>query len=131
MRNPRLERFEADLDTILHEVDAELEAEYTGRYPLHPARPAQGETANPQYDGLFTILAKFTAGFGSKLGPGYTLELRVSSLAPIPPADQKHFEQYMVDRLRARLPAVFPDRTLAIDRDTTGWKLHGDLSLNR
>ncbi len=131
MRNPRLERFEAELDAILHEIDAELEAEHTGRYPLHPTRPAQGQTANPQYDGLFTIQAKFTAGFGSRLGPGYTLELRVSSLLPVTPADRQRFERHMVDRLRARLPEVFPGRTLAVDRDATGWKLHGDLSLDR
>lgn len=129
MRNPKLEKFEADLDVILHEVDAVLEAQYGSSYPLHPVRPEEGKTANPQYDGLFTIASKFSAGFGSKFGPGYTLEVRVSSLKPVSPADKAAFEEIMVNHLRKRLPEVFPGRELHVARDTTGWKLYGDLSL--
>ncbi|MBO7222834.1 MAG: hypothetical protein J6V70_01715, partial [Kiritimatiellae bacterium] len=67
----KLEEWEERLYTLLREIDGALEDKYGKLYPLHPARPQRGETANPQYDGLFRITASYSAGYGSKLGPGY------------------------------------------------------------
>lgn len=129
MQNPAVERFETTLATLLNEIDRALEDRYAGTHALHPARPVANQTANPQYDGLFTVLANFTAGFGSKLGPGYTLVVRISTLENVSPVLQASCESFMVDTLRARLPGAFPGRHLAIDRDVNGWKLYGDLSI--
>lgn len=129
MRNEKVEDFETRLAGILHEVDAELEARYGAQFRRHPARPAQGATANPQYDGLFSVIANFSAGIGSALGPGYTLTLRAATLDPVPDTLRETWEAFAADHLRKRLPEVFPGRALAVDRDRHGWKLHGDLSL--
>jgi hypothetical protein len=130
MRNERLEAFETTLLTVLHEIDHALEARYGNAVTRHPARPSHGVTANPQYDGLFAVIANFTAGIGSSYGPGYTLDLRIATLNAVDPALREACETFMVDTLRKRLPEVFPDRELKIERDQHGWKLFGDLSLN-
>lgn len=129
MRNERVEDFETRLAGILGEVDRLLEARYGARFRRHPARPAEGETANPQYDGLFSVVANFSAGIGSGLGPGYTLTLRAATLDPVPDALRETWEDLAADHLRKRLPEVFPGRALSVDRDRHGWKLHGDLSI--
>lgn len=129
MRNERVEDFETRLAGILGEIDALLEERYGARFRRHPARPEQGATANPQYDGLFSVVANFSAGIGSALGPGYTLTLRAATLDPVPAALRETWETLAADHLRKRLPEVFPGRVLAVDRDRHGWKLHGDLSL--
>lgn len=130
MRNERLEAFETALTEVLHAIDRALEARYGGAVTRHPARPAEGVTANPQYDGLFSVIANFSAGIGSKFGPGYTLDLRIATLSTVDEALQQQCETYMVETLRARLPEVFPDRELHVEQDLHGWKLYGDLSLN-
>ncbi len=129
MRNQHVEAFETQLAGILNEVDELLEARYGTSYPRHPARPKHGTTANPQYDGLFAVVANFSAGIGSKYGPGYTLNLRASTLMAVPKELQDSWETVSVDHLRKRLPEVFPGRALRLDRDLHGWKLHGDLSI--
>ncbi len=131
MRNNSLEAFESSLAKVLAEVDNVLEIEYGRMLPRHPQRPAMGKTANPQYDGLFSVAAKFSAGIGSFYGPGYTLELRASTLLPVSQELQKKWEQVMVEILRKRLPQVFPGRHLLVDLDRYGWKIHGDLSLGQ
>jgi hypothetical protein len=128
--NNALETFDSTLIQLLHEVDHLLEDLYGERYLRHPARPARGTTANPQYDGLFTVQANFSAGIGSLYGAGYTLSLRLSTFATIPEALKTECETTMVEHLRKRLPEVFPTRKLAVDKDHHGWKLYGDLSLN-
>ncbi len=130
MRNERLEAFEDTLIALLREIDLALEAQFGATLSRHPARPPHGTTANPQYDGLFSIVPKFSAGIGSKYGPGYTLDLRISTLSTVDPAFRKSCETFMVETLRKRLPEVFPDRELKVEADKYGWKLFGDLSLN-
>lgn len=129
MRNERLEAFETKLAGILGEIDALLEARDGARFRRHPARPAKGETSNPQYDGLFSVVANFSAGIGSTFGPGYTLALRAATLDPVSDAEREAWEAFAADHLRKRLPEVFPGRDPSVDRDQHGWKLHGDLSL--
>lgn len=130
MQNRRVERFDSALTALLGEVDRRLEAAHGEALVRHPARPPEGASANPQYDGLFSVVANFSAGIGSLFGPGYTLTLRASTLQQVPREMQESWEEEMVDYLRKRLPEVFPGRRLAIDRDVYGWKLHGDLSLS-
>jgi hypothetical protein len=130
MRNEQLEAFESALMEILKQIDSALEARYGAALRRHPSRPAEGQTANPQYDGLFAVIANFSAGIGSKFGPGYTLDLRISTLSTVNPELREACEALMVEILRKRIPEVFPDRELQIERDLHGWKLYGDLSLN-
>ena len=124
-----LERFEDTLHGVLSEIDGALEERWGARWPLHPARPPRGAAANPQYDGLFRVTASFTAGYGSKWGPGYLFRVEASTLATVPEADREAIEEEAVALLRDGLAKAFPGRDLRVDRDVAGYKIHGDLSL--
>lgn len=130
MRNERVEAFESTLLEILKTIDHQLECDHGASLQRHPARPANGATANPQYDGLFSVVANFTAGIGSKYGAGYTLDLRISTLNSVENTFREKCERQMVETLCAKLPSVFPHRQLRVERDLHGWKLFGDLSLD-
>ena len=124
-----LEAFEDALHGVLSEIDGTLEERWGARWPLHPARPPRGTAANPQYDGLFRVTASFTAGYGSKWGPGYLFRVEFSTLSPVPAADREAIESEAVALLREGLARAFPGRDLRVDRDGPGYKIHGDLSL--
>ena len=124
-----LEAFEDKLHGVLSEIDGALEERWGARWPLHPARPTRGAAANPQYDGLFRVTASFTAGYGSKLGPGYVFRVEISTLADVPEADRRAIEEEAVALLRDGLATAFPGRDLRVDRDGAVLKIHGDLSL--
>ncbi len=124
-----LESFEDKLHGVLSEIDGALEERWGARWPLHPARPRRGAAANPQYDGLFRVTAAFTAGYGSKFGPGYVFRVEFSTLADVPEADRKAVEEEAVALLRDGLAKAFPGRDLRVDRDGAVLKIHGDLSL--
>jgi hypothetical protein len=126
-----LEDWEDALGRVLSFADETLEARHTGRWPLHPARPARGEAANPQYDGLFRVTAVFSAGYGSALGPGYVLRAEVSTLAPVGAAERAALEEEAAAIVRERLPEAFPGRDLRVERDGSTWKIVGDLSLGK
>jgi hypothetical protein len=106
-----------------------MEARYGDRFPLHPARPANGAAARRQYDGLFAFGAGFSPGFGSKFGPGYSLSFRIVTLAPVPDDFRSQFEAEAVEALRTQLAKFLPERRLEIVRDGDVWKIVGDLSL--
>lgn len=125
-----LEAFEERLHGVLSEIDGTLEEHWGSRWPLHPARPPRGSAANPQYDGLFRVTAAFSAGFGSRLGPGYLFRVEMSTLADVPAADREAIEAEAADLLRAGLARAFPGRDLRVDRDGAVLKIHGDLSLS-
>ena len=127
--NPLLQRWEDALHRALDEVDVILEERYRDAWPLRPNRSPDGGTPNPQYSGLFSVHASFTAGFGSKFGKGYVIDVAISTLANIPDAQRSKILDQAAELLREHLPAHFPGRDLAIDRDGPVWKLHGDLSL--
>ena len=124
-----LEAFEDKLHGVLSEIDGTLEERWGARWPRHPARPPRGAAANPQYDGLFRMTASFTAGYGSKLGPGYVFRVEISTLADVPEADRRAVEEEAVALLREGLAKAFPGRDLRVDRDGAVLKIHGDLSL--
>jgi hypothetical protein len=88
-----LEAFEETLHGVLSEIDGALEERWGSRWPLHPARPPRGTAANPQYEGLFRVTASFTAGYGSKWGPGYLFRVEFSTLADVPEADREAIEE--------------------------------------
>ncbi len=129
MRHPLAEKWEARLEAVLQDVDHELEERFGTLYDLHPARPEHGEAANRRYDGLFRITANFTAGFGSESGPGYVLEIGLSTLERVSDKDRQAIEAAAVGLIRDRLPGAFPGRDLRLIREGTVWKLVGDLSL--
>ena len=127
--NPRLRRWEDALHNALVEVDIALEDRYRDVWPIRPNRPPDGETANPQYSGLFSVTASFTAGYGSALGRGYVIDVAISTLADIGDARRAEILEQAVELLRESIKAHFPERDLRIDRDGGVYKLHGDLSL--
>lgn len=128
--NPKLARWEARLHKLLREIDHHLESRYGDCWPLHPSRPKRGVAANPQYDGLFRVTAAFSAGYGSRLGPGYVIQVEIVTLAQIPKDVREKIEQEAIDRLRAGLPEAFPGRKLSLERDGAVFKIYGDLSLD-
>ena len=129
MRHPKAMAWEAKLKQVFDGIDTVLEERYGNDYPLHPARSSRGKTANPEYDGLFSVGGKFTAGFGSEHGPGYTVDCHLSTLTQVPVEIVEKIEEEVVGLLREHLPDAFPGRDLKISRDGHTYKIHGDLSL--
>jgi hypothetical protein len=130
MRHPKAEQWERRLKAVFDLIDQELEEEYGRDWPLHPARPPEGATGNPEADGLFNVGAAFSADYGSPEGPGYLVEIRFSTLSRVPPAVRRDIRQYVLDRLREELPKIFPGRDLQISQSDNKLKIHGDLSLD-
>lgn len=128
-RHPKTAEWERKLGEVFDEIDAELEAGYGGRYPLHPARAGKERTGNPEHDGLFTVGAAFSAGYGSERGRGYVIQLRLATLQDVPQTVLAEIEDFVVRRLREKLPGAFPGRELKVDRDGSIFKIYGDLSL--
>jgi hypothetical protein len=127
MRHHKLEEWESKLKRVFDRVDDYLEEKYGRKYPLHPARPARGVTSSKAHDGLFNIGASFSAGYGSKRGPGYVVEVRMVTLTRVPQYIRDQIEEDAVERLRKELPREFPDRELEVERDGQVYKIHGDL----
>ena len=75
------------------------------------------------------MTASFTAGYGSKFGPGYVFRVEASTLASVPESEREAIEEAAVALLREGLARAFPGRDLRVDRDVAGYKIHGDLSL--
>lgn len=126
----RTEKMEEALFGALDAVDSKMEEKYGKAFVRHPARPAVGKAARPQYDGLFSIGAGFSAGFGSKFGPGYALTFRIVTLDSVPTSFRASFELEAVDLLKTELASTFPDRSLDIVKDVNGWKIVGDLTIS-
>ena len=129
MRHHKIEEWESKLKRVFDRVDDYLEEKYGRKYPLHPARPARGTTSSKAHDGLFNLGASFTAGYGSKRGPGYVVEVRMVTLTRVPHYIRIRIEDEVIERLREELPKEFPDRELQIERDGQVYKIYGDLRL--
>lgn len=129
MRHHKIEEWESKLKRVFDRVDDHLEEKYGRKYPLHPARPTRGTTSSKAHDGLFNLGASFSAGYGSKRGPGYVVEVRMVTLTRVPQYLRNQIEEEAVERLREELPREFPDRELKIERDGRVYKIHGDLRL--
>jgi hypothetical protein len=127
--HPKLAAFTAALETLVNEVDDEMEEKYSGAFPLHPNRVPRGTTACSHMDGLFEITPDFTPGMGSEQGRGYLLSCRVATLAKVPDAWLEVFLDDVAERVREKLPAYFPGRKLSVVRDGSRYKIIGDFFL--
>ncbi|MFH1569026.1 MAG: hypothetical protein ABIL09_13605 [Gemmatimonadota bacterium] len=129
MRHPKAEAWERKLKVVFDRIDAELERRYAGQYPLHPARPRDGATANPEQSGLFNVGASFSPGYGSRHGAGYVIAVDMATLTEVPDEVEERIQEEVVERLRQELPKAFPGRDLEVARDGRRFKIHGDLYL--
>ena len=128
-RGLRVQQWEARLKEVFDQIDHELEDRYSGRFNLHPTRPPRGSTSDPEADGLVNVGAAFTAGYGSRTGRGYVVEIRLAAAGRIPADVEQAIEAEVERRLRDLLPAAFPERALNVTRDGHVLKIVGDLSL--
>jgi len=122
--------WEKRLKAVFDEIDRDLETRYGERWPLHPSRPLHGATSNPEMDGLFNVGAAYSAGFGSKKGPGYVVDIRMATLKNIPKEIRKQLHDEVLAALRTKLPQAFPAKALEISEENGAIRIHGDLSLN-
>lgn len=129
MQHPKSAAFERKLKQLFDSVDDYLEDKYGTRYQLHPARPHRGATSNKEHDGLFNVGATFSAGYGSKYGRGYIVDVEMVTLIHVPQDLREEIEQEVADLVTRKLPAYFPQRELLVDRDRNVFKIHGDLHL--
>jgi len=130
MRSNQAMKWEETLKSVFDALDHELEAEYGTHYPLHPSRPKRGATANPEDDGLFNVGAAFSAGFGSKYGPGYVVEIILSTLTNVPDEVRNEIKVKVFQGLEKRLSLAFPGKELHVSEENGLIRIHGDLSLD-
>lgn len=130
-RHPRAEEWEERLKGVFDRIDDHLEERYGHLYPLHPSRPSRGGTADREQDGLFNVGAAFAAGYGSRHGPGYVIEVRMATLSRVSAELREQIEKEVAELLRNDLPKAFPGRELKVERDGPVYKIVGDLSLDR
>ncbi len=123
-------QWEKRLKNVFDEIDNELEATYKGSWQRHPARPAHHTTSNPEADGLFNVGAAFSSGIGSKHGPGYTVEIRLSTLSTISSTLRETIKTHVFQALEEKLPTAFPGKKLYVSEDRGMIRIHGDLSLD-
>ena len=130
MRHRKAIEWEKRLKAVFDEIDAELETAFGDRFPRHPARAAAGATSNPEMDGLFNVGASYSAGFGSRFGPGYVVDIRVSTLKRIPAKLKRELREQVLAMLLEKLPSAFPGKQLSVDKELRHLRIHGDLSLD-
>jgi len=129
MRHPKLVAWEKKLKDILDKIDIYLEDTYGRKYTLHPSRSKRGTTSNKSHDGLFSIGASFTAGYGSEYGRGYVVDVDMVTLENVPESVRKRIDEDVIKMLKRELPTGFPGKNLKIHKDRNVIKIHGDLSL--
>lgn len=130
MKNPLLEKWESKLQKIFDHIDGILEEKYGDLFPLRPNRPASGEGVTPDADGLFDLGVSFSAGLGSKKGPGYVFRVKLATLHRVPEELIEKIEDEVVVLLQDALPAEFPGKSLSVARDGLVYKVYGDLDLD-
>ncbi|MCF7816449.1 MAG: hypothetical protein K9M54_01090 [Kiritimatiellales bacterium] len=122
--------WEEKLKRVFDEIDAALEQRHAGRFKRQPNRSAEGTTSNPEMDGLFNVGASYSAGFDSQFGPGYVVDIRLSTLQRIPHELRQELREHVQAMLIEKLPAAFPGKTLRVDTEHEHLRIHGDLSLD-
>jgi hypothetical protein len=80
-------------------------------------------------DGLFNIGADFTPGYGSSLGRGYVVHIRISTLEHVPVEVREEIKSDVEFMVKEKLPVFFPGRNLRVERDGNLLKIIGDFSL--
>lgn len=129
MKNPLLEKWEYKLQKIFDRIDHVLEDRYGDLYPLRPNRPERGKGVTPDADGLFDLGVSFSAGLGSKKGPGYVFRVKLATLNRVPDDLVEKIEDEVVQLLQNELPTEFPGKDLKVARDGLVYKVFGDLDL--
>ncbi|MBI9100889.1 MAG: hypothetical protein JEY99_00625 [Spirochaetales bacterium] len=129
MDHPLTRKWEERLRSIFVGVDEFLENEYAGCFPLHPNRPERGTTGNVEMDGLFNVGASFSAGYGSKLGRGWVVEIYLATLTTVSKEIRLKIENEVKDLIQKELTLRFPERELRVEKDGNCLKIHGDMSL--
>jgi hypothetical protein len=114
---------------MFNEIDDWLEDKYGSMFSLHPNRPARGKTYSREMDGLFNIGAAFTAGYGSKYGRGYIVDVRISTLDHVPQEVREEIYSSVASLVKEKLKVFFPERELEIVREGNLLKIIGDFSL--
>ncbi len=127
--HPKLAEVEERLRKIMDELDAYLEKRYGSSFSLHPNRLPQGAASSPSYDGLFSVHAKFSLGYGSQTGRGYVLHISLSTLEKVPEKTRREIEKDAVGKMNAMIPDYFPEREIQVSRDGNLYKIVGDFSL--
>jgi hypothetical protein len=130
MRHRKATEWEKTLKGVFDEIDTELEQDYRDRFDLHPARPPHEATSSREMDGLFNIGASYSAGFGSRFGPGYVVDIRLATLQRVPHALKQELRDKVQALLAAKLPGAFPGKELHVDQELRHLRIHGDLSLD-
>lgn len=130
MRHAKAKKWELKLKEVFDEIDALLEERYADHFSRHPARPAKGKTSNPEMDGLINVGASYSAGFGSRFGPGYVVDIRVSTLRRVPKALREEMRGHVQELLIEKLPVAFPGKDLRVDKELRHLRIHGDMSLD-
>lgn len=129
MYHPKQIKFDERLKKLFDEVDHYIEGRYGAAYNLHPSRPERGNTANPQADGLFNIGADFTAGYGSRTGRGYLIDVTMVTLENVEERVRREIYEQTVCKVMELLPVHFPERRLVVVQDGNHFKIKGDFSL--
>ena len=131
VRHPKLGEWEKKLQQLINVVDDYLEDKYQGKYRLHPARPQRGKTSSKTQDGLFSVTASFSLGYGSKFGRGYVIDVHIATLEDVEKERIAEIEAEAYQIIKEKLPEYFPDKEIKVERDGTLIKIFGDLSLGR
>ncbi len=127
--HPKIAEWEKKLQKLINFVDDHLENKYHGKYRLHPARPERGKTSSKTQDGLFSITASFSPGYGSKFGRGYVVDMHIATLEEVPDEEMAEIENEVFELLKEKLPEFFPKKELSVKRDGKLIKIIGDLRL--
>ena len=123
-----LEDWERRLKALFDELDDRLEDGFGPLFSIHPSRPKRGATANKEHDGLFNVGASFTAGYGSTLGRGYSVDIDIVTLDTVPTGIRSQIEHDAYAFLADHIDLYFPNHDLEVGRDGRVMKIYGDLS---
>lgn len=129
MNNPNILEWEHTLRKIFDIIDDHLEDKYGYLYPLHPARPGRGHTSNKSSDGLFNIGAAFSAGFGSRFGRGWVVDVSMVTLSKIPENVKLQIDKEVIAELKRLLIEYYPERDISVEKDGNVFKIFGELGL--
>ena len=129
MWHPKMAKFDERMKELFDEVDHYIEDLYCGKYHLHPVRPSRGKTSNTEADGLFNVGASFTPGFGSELGRGYIIDVKIATLEKIDEVKRREIHTTVAKKVEELLPVYFPERELVVRRDIKHYKIQGDFCL--
>ncbi|MDA3850090.1 MAG: hypothetical protein PF447_02340 [Spirochaetaceae bacterium] len=129
IKHAKMIEWDNKMKSLFDEIDDYLENHYGTDYTLHPNRMPRHSTANKEMDGLFNVGVSYSAGYGSKMGKGYVVEIHMSTLEHVPVDIKNKIEGEVERKIEKLLPKYFPGRKLEVEKDRNSLKIYGDLSL--